>query len=112
MSRGAGTTEKRRHGDLYSLLARSVRTIRVMNGPSGDPTYVAAGRVHAFVSNDAHLYDVVAGALIAQEAGALVTDFAGNPWTVRDGDILVAASPLHAQLVEVLGPTLGMRASA
>jgi myo-inositol-1(or 4)-monophosphatase len=39
---------------------------------------VADGQVDAFWEQELNLYDVAAGALIAQEAGATITDFKGN----------------------------------
>ncbi|HFD10993.1 MAG TPA: inositol monophosphatase, partial [Crenotrichaceae bacterium] len=38
----------------------------------------ADGQVDAFWEQELNLYDVAAGAVIAQEAGATVTDFQGN----------------------------------
>lgn len=39
---------------------------------------IAAGRIEGMISNGAEIYDFAAGKLIVEEAGALVTDFAGN----------------------------------
>jgi myo-inositol-1(or 4)-monophosphatase len=43
-----------------------------------DLCLVADGQVDAFWEQELNLYDVAAGALIAREAGATVTDFQGN----------------------------------
>jgi myo-inositol-1(or 4)-monophosphatase len=43
-----------------------------------DLCLVADGQVDAFWEQDLNLYDVAAGALIASEAGATLTDFMGN----------------------------------
>ncbi|HFD13312.1 MAG TPA: inositol monophosphatase [Crenotrichaceae bacterium] len=43
-----------------------------------DLCLVADGQVDAFWEQELNLYDVAAGAVIAQEAGATVTDFQGN----------------------------------
>ena len=43
-----------------------------------DLCLVADGQVDAFWEQDLNLYDVAAGALIASEAGATLTDFKGN----------------------------------
>ncbi|MFU8788295.1 MAG: inositol monophosphatase family protein [Methylobacter sp.] len=43
-----------------------------------DLCLVADGQVDAFWEQELNLYDVAAGALIAKEAGATVTDFQGN----------------------------------
>lgn len=44
-----------------------------------DLCLVADGQVDAFWEQQLNLYDVAAGALIALEAGATITDFKGNP---------------------------------
>jgi myo-inositol-1(or 4)-monophosphatase len=44
-----------------------------------DLCLVADGQVDAFWEQELNLYDVAAGALIALEAGASITDFKGNP---------------------------------
>lgn len=44
-----------------------------------DLCLVADGQVDAFWEQSLNLYDIAAGALIAKEAGASVTDFDGNP---------------------------------
>lgn len=43
-----------------------------------DICLVADGQVDAFWEQELNLYDIAAGALIAQEAGATLTDFQGN----------------------------------
>ncbi len=43
-----------------------------------DLCMVADGQVDAFWEQELNLYDIAAGALIAQEAGATITDFKGN----------------------------------
>ncbi len=65
-----------------------------------DLCLVADGQVDAFWEQELNLYDVAAGALIAQEAGATVTDFKGNPGVfpkqilVTNGGILDQLLPL------------------
>jgi myo-inositol-1(or 4)-monophosphatase len=65
-----------------------------------DLCLVADGQVDAFWEQELNLYDVAAGALIAREAGATVTDFHGkdglNPKQVlaTNGNILAQMLPL------------------
>ena len=63
------------------------RFVRIAHNTSGqrrfgsaamDLCLVADGQVDAFWEQELNLYDVAAGALIAQEAGATITDFKGN----------------------------------
>jgi len=65
-------------GTLVRLLP-TVRDIRRMGAAAIDLCSVAAGRVDAFYEKGLKPWDFAAGALIAQEAGALVGDLDGNP---------------------------------
>jgi myo-inositol-1(or 4)-monophosphatase len=70
--------------------------------------YVANGRFDAFAQNGGlSLWDVAAAGLIAERAGATVSDLAGGPWwnaSRRSARIsIVAAPPPHHQtLVKLL----------
>ena len=57
-----------------------------------DLCYVAAGRVDGFFEIGLKPWDMAAGELIAREAGALCTDFAGSTSYMQNGNI-VAANP-------------------
>jgi len=62
--------------------------------------YVAAGRTAAYVLFWASALHAAAGALIATEAGAAVSDLDGRPWTIQSDSIIAAAGPdLHRDLL-------------
>ncbi|MEV6640077.1 inositol monophosphatase family protein [Amycolatopsis sp. NPDC051371] len=63
---------------------------------------LAAGQYDVFWQYEPDLPGTAAGALLAGEAGAIVTDLAGASWDVNSADILVAAPGLHAAALEVL----------
>jgi myo-inositol-1(or 4)-monophosphatase len=63
---------------------------------------VAAGRADAFWQYSDVRSGLVAGALLVSEAGGLVTDVAGEPWTTASGDFLAAAPGLHASVAALL----------
>ena len=56
-----------------------------------DCAWTAAGRFDGYWENVVNAWDVAAGALIAAEAGAIVTDVQGAPFKVDVGNILMAA---------------------
>jgi myo-inositol-1(or 4)-monophosphatase len=65
--------------------------------------YVAAGRVSAYVLFWTSALHVAAGSLLAAEAGAVVSDVDGRPWTIRSNSIVAAATPaLHADLLALV----------
>jgi myo-inositol-1(or 4)-monophosphatase len=79
----------RQAGVLAALLAQ-VRDVRRGGSAALDLCAVAAGRVDAYYEDTTQRWDWAAGALIAAEAGALVTP-------LRDG-VLVAGPALHRAL--------------
>jgi myo-inositol-1(or 4)-monophosphatase len=62
--------------------------------------YVATGRVAGYVLFWTSAIHAAAGSLLAAEAGALVSDPDGRPWTLSSDSLVASASPeLHLELV-------------
>ncbi len=66
-----------------------------------DLCLVADGQVDAYWEQELNLYDVAAGALIALEAGATVTDFAGHDG-IYPKQILVTNGKILDQLLPLM----------
>jgi len=69
--------------------------------------YLATGRVagYAFFNVVGPMH-TAAGCLLAEEAGALVTDFQGRPWTLATQQMLVSATPsLHQAMLALVAST-------
>ena len=67
-------------------IARSIRIHRRMGSAALAFAYVANGRFDAFVQNGGlSLWDVAAAGLIAERAGATVSDLHGGPCGIRSG---------------------------
>jgi myo-inositol-1(or 4)-monophosphatase len=83
----------------------SMRTqgVRRLGSAALDLCYVAAGRFDGFWEIRLNAWDVAAGALIAQEAGAKVTDLRGGPdFISKPQSVLAANAALHAKMLEIL----------
>lgn len=65
--------------ERFSRIAQLTAGQRRFGSAALDLCLVADGQVDAFWEQELNMYDVAAGALIAREAGATVTDFKGNP---------------------------------
>ncbi len=65
--------------------------------------YLAAGRIDVFEVSNANSYDVAAGSLIAEEAGAKITDFKGARWNLAKEDILTTNGKLHREILGSIG---------
>jgi myo-inositol-1(or 4)-monophosphatase len=83
----------RQAATLAHLLPR-VRDVRRAGSAALDLCSVAAGRVDGFYEDSLQRWDWAAGALIAAEAGAVVTGLGGG--------LLVAGPALHAELATAL----------
>lgn len=99
---GYDAGRRARQGTVISQLLPEVRDIRRVGAAVVDLCWVASGRYDAFFERGLNPWDYVAGALIAQEAGAVVRGIGGS--TFSEG--LMAATPgiadrLHARLVEL-----------
>ncbi len=65
--------------------------------------WIGAGRFDAYWSYSTKPWDVAAGALIAREAGGLVTGPAGGEFKLAEASFVAASTPeLHAELCRVL----------
>lgn len=101
--------DKTLRGEQMRLVARHAERIRDIrrNGAAAlDVCHVAAGRLDAFFERNLQPWDVAAGSLIAQEAGAIVTDLSGDPLPWPESGaltapvaILVANSSVHADVL-------------
>ncbi|MEV6027721.1 inositol monophosphatase family protein [Streptomyces sp. NPDC052036] len=84
-----------------------VAAVRNLGPTSWQVADTAAGRLDAFWEFDRDDANLLPGALVAREAGALVTDAAGRPWSAGSDSFLVAPPGLHGHLVEALRADAG-----
>ena len=83
-------------------LSRECSRLR-MHGATGiDLAYVAAGILGGAISYGHHVWDHAAGVALVRAAGGVVTDLAGEPWTVNSPSALVAAPGVHEQMLEIV----------
>lgn len=76
--------------------------VRRLGSAAIDLCYVACGRFEAFWEQNLKSWDTAAGALIAAEAGARVTDFSDRPFSPGANEILATNGRIHARMVELL----------
>jgi myo-inositol-1(or 4)-monophosphatase len=97
---GYRVEQRRAQGAVVAQLLPEVRDIRRFGCASLDLCAAAAGRVDAYYELDLKPWDHAAGALVAAEAGLVVTGTRGRPFAEP---MAVAAAPAVAQpLMELL----------
>ncbi len=84
-----------------ALLTRS-SGIRRAGSAALDLAYVACGRFDGFWEMGLKEWDMAAGCLLIQEAGGLVTDFAGRQDHLTTGNIVAGNPAIHPALLEVI----------
>lgn len=85
-----------------AFLRGYVHGMRRDGSAANDCCHVAAGRADGYWEYYLKPWDMAAGALICEEAGAMATDVSGNPWTVDSESICVANASLHAAMLQVI----------
>jgi myo-inositol-1(or 4)-monophosphatase len=87
----------------FRAFRKRSQSIRRMGSAALDLAYVACGRFDGYWKTDLYPWDAAAGALIAQEAGAIVTDLDNQPGFMNMPISLVCANPkIHAEMIKVL----------
>lgn len=93
-------TQRPHHTQRVAQMLNHVRDIRRMGAAAIDLCFVAAGRLDAYFEENLNSWDLVAGQIIATEAGAVVSDFEGN--LVRPEQVLASSAALHQSMVQLI----------
>jgi myo-inositol-1(or 4)-monophosphatase len=100
---GRSTGARREHAARF--VAGAIRAdqwdLRAL-GTTLSLSYVAAGRVAAYVLFSISAVHAGAGSLLVTEAGGVLSDVDGRPWTIRSDSIIASADPsLHRELLDL-----------
>ena len=95
--------ERPQHARRVAQMLTEIRDIRRFGAAAIDLCFVACGRYDAYFEEHLHSWDLVAGQVIATEAGAVVTDYAGGEVTPRQ--VLAASPDIHPHIVELIART-------
>jgi len=87
---------------LSAFLRNPVHGIRRDGSAAIDCCHVAGARADGFWEFHLKPWDVSAGIAILREAGAVVTDTDGSPWSPSSDGICCANPALHAGMLEVI----------
>ena len=79
-----------------------VGSIRMMGSAAIALCYVAAGRLDAYAERYIGQWDYMAGALIVQEAGGRVTNYAGDDFFMEGDSIVATNGVVHQDLLEAV----------
>lgn len=96
------------HVDAFLAVLRTLfqqaRGLRRPGSAAVDLAYVAAGRFDGFFESHLAPWDVAAGALLVEEGGGRVTDYAGAAQPLYHRQIVATNGLVHEALLEALAP--------
>ncbi|WP_052390347.1 inositol monophosphatase family protein [Streptomyces sp. NRRL B-24484] len=93
---------RRRAGESLTAMLGGALAVRNLGPTALQVAQVGAGNLGLFWEYGQDGTNLLPGALIAAEAGAVVTDTAGGPWTAASDGFLAAAPGVHAEALAVL----------
>jgi myo-inositol-1(or 4)-monophosphatase len=89
--------------DYFAKLGKMTQGVRRLGSAALDLCYIAAGRLDGYWEFSLKAWDIAAGGLIAEEAGAVVTNIIGLRNYLTAPQSVVAANPdLYPKLLEQL----------
>lgn len=93
-------SEREVHAKRVADIVMKVRDIRRFGAAAVDLCFVACGRLDAYFEEHLNSWDLIAGQVIATEAGALFSDYVGNPAT--PAQVLAATPGVHSGLIDLI----------
>jgi myo-inositol-1(or 4)-monophosphatase len=93
-------SERAVHAKRVAEIVMKVRDIRRFGAAAIDLCFVACGRLDAYFEEHLNSWDLIAGQVIATEAGAVFSDYVGN--AVTPAQVLAATPGVHADLIHLI----------
>ena len=88
----------------HKELANQELNMRESGCLSLDLAYVGAGRLDGVWAHSISLIDFAAGTLIAQEGGALVSNFKGDPKYIDANNVIASTSKVYKSILKSVKP--------
>jgi myo-inositol-1(or 4)-monophosphatase len=92
--------------NMFRDMMKATSGLRRPGSAALDLAWVACGRYDGFWEMKLNPWDIAAGSLIAQEAGALVGNFLGDEGFLESGNIVAGNPKVFAQMLQILAPHL------
>ena len=86
----------------FSRCMKASQGVRRLGSAAIDICFLACGRFDGFWEQNLKPWDTAAAELIAREAGAVVTDFSNQPFTIDKSEILATNGKIHKEMLLLL----------
>jgi len=94
------------YGRVVTRVLAEVNGLRRLGSAALDFGWVAAGRFDGYWEYSLGSWDMAAGALLVMEAGGIVTEVTGAPFTPETRHFVAANPTLHKELRKIIEPVL------
>ena len=88
--------------DRFERCLMAAQGVRRLGSAALDLCYVACGRFDGFWEQDLAPWDTAAGVVIAQEAGARISNFSNGPYSIEKKEILATNGFIHQEMTALL----------
>jgi myo-inositol-1(or 4)-monophosphatase len=86
----------------FTVCQDASQGVRRLGSAALDICYVACGRFDGYWEQNLKPGDMAAGAIIAAEAGAVITNFSNQPFSIDQKEILVTNGKIHQEMLSLL----------
>jgi myo-inositol-1(or 4)-monophosphatase len=86
----------------FSDCQQASQGVRRLGSAALDMCYLACGRFDGFWEQNLKPWDKAAGAVIAAEAGAVITNFSNQPFSINQKEILITNGRIHEEMLSLL----------
>ena len=93
-------SQREAHARRVATMVGQIRDIRRFGAAAIDLCFVACGRLDAYFEEHLNSWDLIAGQVIATEAGAIVTNFSGD--TVTPQEVLATQPGVQKALIRLI----------
>lgn len=94
--------ERGAQAEVWRAFLTQVRAIRQTGSAALNLCYIAAGRLDGYWERPLRPWDVAAGSLLVTEAGGRLSNLAGEPFAVFDGEVVASNGRIHDALLATI----------
>lgn len=95
-----GEKTNKRISKINARLHPLVKDLRKLGSAALEGASVACSRTEAYFATKMNAWDVAGAVVLVREAGGKVTDFRGNHWIPRKGDIIFSNRKIHDKILK------------
>lgn len=88
--------------EVFEKFIRKGIAVRRLGSAAIDLCWVATGRFDAYFEHKLEAWDSAAGCVIVREAGGMVTDYTGKPYSVYQPQIIASNGKIHDDILRVV----------